>query len=176
MNLHLSQSTRRTPRSFPLLALLAAGCTLLLLFAIYTSQNLSRSRLRLEQSLYQEGVALIRAIEAGNRTGMRMRWAVNQLQTLVEEIGQVPKVISISVIAADGTILADTDSRRVGQPAGLGTLDLPTNEAIRAKAFRDQQRHLFEIMAQSRTPQGNQTPLPGHGHGAGNPMRMMTPE
>ncbi|GAK52544.1 signal transduction histidine kinase, nitrogen specific, NtrB [Candidatus Moduliflexus flocculans] len=177
MNLSLPQSIRRTPRSFPLLAVLAAGGTLLLLLVIYTSENLSRSRERLEQSLYQEGVALIRAIEAGNRTGMRMRWATNQLQMLVEEVGKVPKVVSISVIADNGTILADTDSRRIGQPVGMGTLDFPVNEAIRSKTFREQQRHVFEIVAQSKTPQGNQTPLPGgHGHGAGNPMRMMTPE
>ena len=175
MNLHLPPLTRRTPRSFPLLAVLAAGCTLLLLLAVYTSQNLSRSRQRLEQSLSQEGVALIRAIEAGNRTGMRMRWAVNQLQTLVEEIGQVPKVISISVIATNGTILADTDSRRVGQPAGIGTLDLPTSEAIRTKTLREQQRHVFEIVAQSTSPQGTQNLFPGHGHGQGQ-MRMMTEE
>ena len=177
MNPHLLPSTRRTPRSFPLLAVLAAGCTLILLLAVYTSQNLSRSRQRLEQSLFQEGVALIRAIEAGNRTGMRMRWAVNQLQTLVEEIGQVPKVMSISVIAANGTILADTDSRRVGQPAGIGTLDLPTSEAIRAKTFREQQRHVFEIVAQSKSPQDTQNLFPGHGHGQGQgQMRMMTEE
>ena len=175
MNLHLPPLIRRTPRSFPLLAVLAAGCTLLLLLAVYTSQNLSRSRQRLEQSLFQEGVALIRAIEAGNRTGMRMRWAVNQLQTLVEEIGQVPKVISISVIATNGTILADTDSRRVGQPAGIGTLDLPTSEAIRTKTLREQQRHVFEIVAQSTSPQGTQNLFPGHGHGQGQ-MRMMTEE
>ncbi len=181
MNLRLPQPTRRTPRSFPLLALLAAGCTLLLLLAAYTSQNLSRSRQRLEQSLLQEGIALIRAIEAGNRTGMKMRWAVNQLQMLVEEIGQVPKVVSISVIANDGTILASTDSSRIGHPAGIGALDLPTDEAIRAKTFRDQQRHVLEIVAQTRTLQGNQNQLPGHGqglgHGSGNSMmRMMTPE
>ena len=175
MNLHLPPLTRRTPRSFPLLAVLAAGCTLLLLLAAYTSQNLSRSRQRLEQSLFQEGVALIRAIEAGNRTGMRMRWAVNQLQTLVEEIGQVPKVISISVIATNGTILADTDSRRVGQPAGIETLELPTSEAIRAKTVREQERHVFEIVAQSTSPQGTQNLFPGHGHGQGQ-MRMMTEE
>lgn len=148
----------------------------MLLLAIYTSQNLSRSRQRLEQSLYQEGVALIRAIEAGNRTGMRMRWATNQLQMLVEEIGKVPKVVSISVIADNGTILADMDSRRIGQPVGIGTLDFPVNEAIRARAFREEQRHVFEIVAQSKTPQGNQNLFPGHGHGAGNSMRMMTPE
>lgn len=173
MNAHLPQSIRRAPRSFPLLAVLAAGCTLLLLLAVYTSENLSRSRHRLEQSLYQEGVALIRAIEAGNRTGMRMRWATNQLQMLVEEIGKVPKVVSISVLAADGTILADTDKSLVGQSVGVETLDLPTDEPIRAKTFRSQQRHVFDIVAQSKVSPGNQTPLQGRGYGAGNQMHSM---
>ena len=114
---HLSKKPKRP--YFPVVAILAAVATLILLLVIYTSRNLTLARHRLENSLLQEGLTLIRAIEAGNRTGMRMHWALNQLQTLVEEIGKTPKVAYINVIGTDGKILAHSQSDKLGETAGI---------------------------------------------------------
>jgi two-component system sensor histidine kinase HydH len=108
-----------TRRYVPVVAILAAVATLILLLVIYTSRNISFARQRLQDTLLQEGLTLIRAIEAGSRTGMRMRWALNHLQTLVEEISTTPKVAYISVIGTDGKILAHSQQEYIGKPAGI---------------------------------------------------------
>lgn len=103
-------------RYFPVVAIVAAVATLLLLLVVYTSRNLSLARHRLEDSLLQGGLTLVRAIEAGSRTGMRMHWRTNQLQTLVEEIGRSPKVEYIYIFDKDGDVLAQTqnsEARRI---------------------------------------------------------------
>jgi len=116
MKIHGLQQQRYGKRPyFPLVAILAAVATLILVLVFYTSRNLTLARQRLEDSLLQEGLTLIRAIEAGNRTGMRMHSASNHLQILVEEIGATPKVAYISVIGTDGNILAHSQNEYVGQ-------------------------------------------------------------
>ena len=102
----LPQKQIKTRYYVPVVAILAAIATLILLLVVYTSRNLTLARQRLEDSLLQEGIILTQAIEAGSRAGMRMRWRIHQLQTLVEEIGQAPKIVYILVIGADGSILA----------------------------------------------------------------------
>lgn len=114
MKLHiLPQKQIKTRYYVPVVAILAAIATLILLLVVYTSRNLTLARHRLEDSLLQEGIMLTQAIEAGSRAGMRMRWRIHQLQTLVEEIGQTPKIVYILVIGADGSILAHTQKEHI---------------------------------------------------------------
>ena len=135
-------------RYFPIIAILAAVATLILLLVIYTSRNLTLARERLEDSLRQEGLTLIRAIEAGNRTGLRMRWALNQLQTLVEEIAKDPHVAYISVIGADGKILAHSQPEAIGQTVGVTPRSSAKETAYAARTVRsDAGVDVFEITA-----------------------------
>lgn len=107
---HKSYGNRRY---FPVVAIVAAVATLILLLVVYTSRNLSLARQRLQDSLLQEGLTLIRAIEAGSRTGMRMHWRGTQLQTLIEEIGASPQVAYIYIFGKDGDLLAHTQKSEV---------------------------------------------------------------
>jgi len=160
-------------RYFPVVAILAAVTTLILVLVIYTSRNLSLARQRLEDSLLQEGLTLIRAIEAGNRTGMRMRWALNHLQILVEEIGRAPKVAYISVISTDGKILAHSQQDYIGQTAGIDMSsfkDVPSALLTRTVSS-DEEVDIFEIIAKSAAPAVSESGQPSMGMGTGMGMR-----
>lgn len=139
---------------FPVVAILAAVATLILLLAIYTSRNLTLARRRLEDSLLQEGLMLSRAIEAGSRTGMRMHWRLNQLQTLVEEIGKAPKVAYINVIDTDGKILAQSQGENIGETAGI---DIHTFKGVPSALLTstvsfDEGTEVFEIITGITAP------------------------
>lgn len=161
-------------RYFPVVAIIAAVATLLLVLIIYTSRNITLARQRLEESLMQEGLTLSRAIEAGSRTGMRMRWKLNNLQALVEEIGNAPKIVYISVIGTDGTILAHTQSGRIGE-----TVDFDV-QAFKAKpsALLTQTLHsgegaeIFEMTTGVNSAEGEQFGQT-QGMGRGRQMGMM---
>lgn len=167
MRFQQPRATQRNMPAFPFLAVIAAVLTLLTLLTVYTSQNLTRTRRRLEESLRQEGLTLIRAIDAGNRTGRRMHWTANGLQALVEEIGGLPKVVYVSVIAADGAILAHSDSRKIGERVSMNALELPAGTTMRANIIHDSQGDALDILVKM-------TPLrPGQTQGRGRGMRMM---
>lgn len=148
----------------PVAAILAAVATLLLLLVIYTSRNLTLARERLEDSLLQESVTVIRAIEAGNRAGMRMRWAAGQMQTLVEEIGRSEKIDFISVIGADGKILAHTQPEMVGQSAEIdrSQYETPSSSLLTRNYHNAEDVHIFEII---RTVPPQEMPGNVSGHG-----------
>jgi two-component system sensor histidine kinase HydH len=72
------------------------------------------------QVLSTKGAALIRAVEAGTRTGMKgLKWGGRQVQRLLEETAQLPDVRYVAVIQSDGTVLAHSDAERVGRPFRL---------------------------------------------------------
>ncbi|MCP4404127.1 MAG: PAS domain-containing protein [bacterium] len=161
-------------RNAPLLAILAAMATLILLLLFYTSSNLKLARQRLEDALLREGLMLSRAIEAGSRAGMRMSWRLSQLQTLVEEFGTTPKVIYISVIGADGKILAHSRSERIGQDSGFEIALLQADAAgwIVKNVVVDE-LEVFEILSlieQNSDPEDSMVPTTqsmGRGMGRG---------
>jgi two-component system sensor histidine kinase HydH len=160
-------------RYFPVVAILAAVATLILVLVIYTSRNLTLNRQRLEDSLLQEGLTLIRAVEAGNRTGMRMRWALNSLQILVEEIGKAPKVAYISVISPDGKILAHSQQDNIGQAADIeiSSFKDESSALLTRTVSSEEGVDIFEITTKSAAPS---LPEPGQspmGMGTGMGMR-----
>ena len=164
-------------RYVPVVAILAAMGTLILLLLFYTSSNLKQSRRRLEDSLLQEGLMLSRAIEAGSRAGMRMSWRLAQLQTLVEEFGATPKVLYISVIGADGKVLAHSQRAQIGQDAGQALSELQSEASgmlVRPAGFGEHEA--FEILSsidRSQNPELTHQPLSGSlgmGRGMGRGM------
>ncbi len=164
-----------TRRYFPVAAILAAVATLILLLIIFTSRNLSLARQRLEDSLLQEGLTLSRAIEAGSRTGMRMSWSLNHLQTLVEEIGNAPKVAYISVIGTDGNVLAHTQEDRIGESAGIDMQvfkEMPSTILTRTTSS-EEGADLFEIIAGITARDDSDFKTFSGGMGRGKTMRMM---
>jgi len=80
-------------------------------------QNTRRDRRYVSQVLRTKGAALILAVEAGTRTGMMGRmWGAAQVQRLLEETAQLPGVLYMAVVDADGIVLAHSDRELVGRP------------------------------------------------------------
>lgn len=83
---------------------------LLIIVVAQAFQNYSREKKYMSRILAEKGVALIRAVEAGTRTGiMGMRWGKEQVQTLLEETSQLPDVQFLAVLDKNGLILAHSD-------------------------------------------------------------------
>ena len=95
------------------------GSTLILLIVVMVLaiQNTNRERRYMSQLLSAKGAALIRAVEAGTRTGMMgMMWGGQQIQRLLEETARLPDVLYMAVIDDDGQAVAHSDPSKVNQP------------------------------------------------------------
>ena len=105
----------------PLLVFGAAGI-LAVVVAVMAAIDLGREKQYMTQLLQEKGGALIKAFEAGARTGMRGGFGANiRLQHLLEETASQPGVFFIAVTDATGRIMAHSDASRIGQqlfPAG----------------------------------------------------------
>lgn len=89
---------------------------LLVIVGILSVQNISREERYMSEILSEKGAALIRAIEAGARTGMMsMMWGGGQVQNLLEETARQPDILYLAVTDPQGRILAHSDRGRVGQ-------------------------------------------------------------
>ena len=65
--------------------------------------------------LSEKGAALIKALEAGARTGMMgMMWGGEQVQRLIEETAMLPDVLYITVGDKKGLVLASSNIKSIG--------------------------------------------------------------
>lgn len=100
--------------------ILGAAAILVVVVVVMAFQNVQREKRHMTQILSTKGAALIRAVEAGTRTGMMgLMWGGRQVQRLLEETAQLPDVRYVAVIQPDGTVLAHSDAERVGRPFRL---------------------------------------------------------
>jgi two-component system sensor histidine kinase HydH len=64
--------------------------------------------------LSAKGAALIRAVEAGARTGMMgTMWGERQIQRLLEETGQLPDVVYMALVDPKGRVVAHSDPSKI---------------------------------------------------------------
>ncbi len=78
--------------------------------------DLGREKQYMTQLLLEKGAALIKAFEAGTRTGMRGGFGADvRLQHLLEEMANQPGIFYLAVTDADGKIVAHNDPSRIGQ-------------------------------------------------------------
>ena len=88
---------------------------LLIIVVVMAYRNYSREKKYMSRILSEKGAALIRAVEAGARTGMMgMRWGSQQVQVLLEETAQMPDMLFLAVVRRDGLVLAHSDRSRIG--------------------------------------------------------------
>ena len=77
--------------------------------------DLGREKQYMSQLLEEKGAALIKAFEAGTRTGMRGGFGAKvRLQHLLEETANQSGIFYIAVTDADGRIVAHSDTARIG--------------------------------------------------------------
>jgi two-component system, NtrC family, sensor histidine kinase HydH len=134
--------------------ILGAAAILMVVVVVLAFQNIRRDQRHMNEVLSTKGVAVIRAVEAGARTGMMgMRWGGAQVQRLLEETGQLPEVLYIAILSQDGRALAHSDASRVGYPLHADRLPVHTGpdfeEAKELIALPDGMR-VFEIHREFR--------------------------
>jgi two-component system sensor histidine kinase HydH len=114
--------------------IIGAVMVLLPLFGLSTYRGIHRERQLTTDMLVEKGAALIRAFEAGTRTGM-MGWSGFQLQRLLTETAQQSDIAHIIVADVDGTVVADSMVGRIGLRYDTG-LDLRLVARQQAVAWR----------------------------------------
>ncbi|MFH0845089.1 MAG: ATP-binding protein [Pseudomonadota bacterium] len=125
----MKDKDRHTKAWFSIPAWIILGAVVILapIFVFWTIQNIHKQKENTTHLLAEKGAALIRAFEAGTRTGM-MGMMGNQggrfqLQRLLTETAQQTDIVSLIVTDAYGKILAHNDPMKIGEIYGRG-LDL----------------------------------------------------
>lgn len=150
--------------------ILGSTAILLIVVMVLAFQNTNRERRYMSQLLSAKGAALIRAVEAGARTGMMgMSWGGQQIQRLIEETGRLPDVRYMAVIDQSGRVLAHSDPSKIDQPfdphrriTHLGPQEHENWELVTS----ENGQHIFEVHRHFR-------PLTSDSPGAGLMQGMM---
>lgn len=130
---------------------LIIGSVAILLCAVLVMawQNYRREENYMSRILSEKGAAIIKAVEAGARTGMMgMMWGGPQVQQLIEETAQLPDVLYITVVNAEGRVLASSRRELIGTslPDRYPSSDHGAQETIRWRYRQlDDQCHAFEV-------------------------------
>lgn len=122
---------------------------LLIVVVVLALQNYSREKKYMSQILSEKGAAIIKAVEAGARTGMMgMMWGGQQIQTLIEETAALPDVLYITVANREGRVLASSRRGLIGTQKSTNLLESGPNPSDeinwRFRNIADQQR-AFEV-------------------------------
>lgn len=97
--------------------ILAAAIGILLLIVIFfTVNNLQREKRLITENLFHKGLAVMRLVGAGTRASMMMGVpSAAQVQHLIEQASGESSILYITVVDADGRILAHSDREQVGE-------------------------------------------------------------
>jgi two-component system, NtrC family, sensor histidine kinase HydH len=142
---------------------IAAAVILLVVVVTLAVRNINREKQHMSQMLTEKGGALIKAFEAGTRTGMMgMMWGGNQVQRLLEETARQPDIVYLMVADRNGRILAHNDQTRIGSMLKA----LPAAEEIEHWRLTERQdgRQAFEVFRVFKPLQGGGR---GDHHGMG---------
>jgi two-component system, NtrC family, sensor histidine kinase HydH len=113
MNRHTPKNIKTGMQTSPWI-ILGSTVILLIVVIVLAVQNTNREKRSMTKLLRSKGAALIRAVEAGARTGMMgMRWGGEQIQRLLEETGQLPDVMYMAVVDEKGNVVAHSDPSKV---------------------------------------------------------------
>jgi two-component system sensor histidine kinase HydH len=106
--------------------LLGAVVILVPIFVFWAVDNIKTQREGMILLLTEKGAALIRSLEAGARTGMMgMHGGTFGMQRLLKETAQQPDIVHLIVTDIQGTVIAHSESQKIGQIYGTG-LNLET--------------------------------------------------
>lgn len=154
--------------SSPLLVLGAAGI-LAVVVVTMAAIDLGREKQYMTQLLLEKGGALIKAFEAGTRTGMRGGFGAEiRLQHLLEETANQPGIFYIAVTDEKGRIVAHSDASRIGQalftPEIMRELSPETTEKWRLAREEEGDRGSFLVYRRFIPSAGGHGPRIPRGH------------
>ena len=126
--------------------------TILVLFPIFTYMTMDRINRQKTQSirlLFEKSTALIKAFEAGTRTGMmNMGWSRTALENLLRETASLPDISSLFIVNKEGKILVHSIREQTGQKYGQD-LDLikvlDSDEAIWRIKKDESKNNVFQV-------------------------------
>jgi two-component system sensor histidine kinase HydH len=96
--------------------MICAVAILLVVVVILAVRNFNREERYMTQILSEKGSSLIKAFEAGARTGIVCtRWGVAQVQTMIEEFARQPGIMYLALTDRTGLILAHNNRSMIGQ-------------------------------------------------------------
>lgn len=94
--------------------IMCAAIILFIIVVVLAVQNLNREKRYMSQILSEKGAALIKAFEAGARTGMMgMMWGGSQIQNLLEETARQPDILYLIITDGNGRILAHDNRAKI---------------------------------------------------------------
>jgi two-component system sensor histidine kinase HydH len=96
--------------------ILGSTVILMVVVLVLAIQNYNREKRYVSEILSEKGAALIRAVEAGARTGMRrMMWGDDLVQIMLEETARLPGVLYMALVDENGRIVAHSERDKVGE-------------------------------------------------------------
>jgi two-component system, NtrC family, sensor histidine kinase HydH len=99
----------------PVLSIVLVAGILLVIVVVFTIRNLNAQNQRMEEFTSRQGIAVIRILEAGTRTGfMEGDWGIEHLQMLIEQSAKDPDVEWVGLINGDGVIIAHSEPAKIG--------------------------------------------------------------
>ena len=103
----------------PALSIVATVLLLLILVSVSTYRNLDREKNLALNFLFRQGLALIRSIEAGARTGMKSpMWQEISLGSLMQETAKDNEISHVYLVDAKGKIVHHSDPSKQGSSPG----------------------------------------------------------
>ena len=151
--------------NFPPWIFIGAVILLFPIFAFITINNINRQKENSIRLLFEKGAALIRAFEAGTRTGMMMRGSNFQLQQLLTETAQQPDISYLLVTDNTGRILAHNKSSYIGKFHGtdLNLVEISTSTEVRWRQISaNNTKKIFETFRKFRPSLGPMNMRRGH--------------
>jgi len=136
----------------PVLTIVLVAATLLVIVILFTLRNINAQNERMEEFTSRQGVAVIRTMEAGTRTGfMEGDWGIEHLQLLIEQAAKDPDVEWAGLINSDGIIVAHSEPAKIGLKLLMGKemntvkTVMRTGEPLSFKVDLPDGRTIFEI-------------------------------
>lgn len=136
----------------PVLSIVLVALTMLAIVVLFTLRNISVQNQRMEEFTSRQGVAVIRTLEAGTRTGfMEGDWGIEHLQLLIEQAARDPDVEWAGLINSDGIIVAHSEPAKIGLRLLMGKemetvkAVIRTGEPLSYKVELPEGKTIFEI-------------------------------
>ncbi len=139
----------RKKMSIPLLGILAATILLAALLVFSTMRNLNREQSIIERFLLDEGLTLIRSLEAGARTTMmhEMMGGTLPVKTLVAETAKSERIEYIFIVTEDGMVVASAGVHDLKADSSLTRKILKQREPVTTVIDSKDHKPVFEVAA-----------------------------